>query len=292
MRGQSWVRFPARSTPACRAAPTTCWRPGPSSSATPRMCWMRCMAPGTGPPAASGRRSTGTSGSSSRPSSETAAAASGLGRSSDGAAPRRLPHKRGSSSPATSMARRSAPTPGRPWSPPMPRTSMRFLPDTYDHTPRVLSIAGSDSGGGAGIQADLKAFAACGVHGMTAITAITAQNTVEVRSVEPVSPRMIVDQVRAVTEDIGADAVKIGMLGSLETIAAVEEALDLLADVPVVLDPVMVAESGAPLLDDDAREALARKLLPRATVVTPNVAEARELAAIGGTNDVAEASRE
>src|SRR5689334_14329947 len=107
--------------------------------------------------------------------------------------------------------------------------------------PKVLSIAGSDSGGGAGIQADLKAFAACGVHGMTAITAITAQNTVEVAAVEPVSPEMIVAQVRAVVEDIGVDAVKIGMLGTRETIDAVVEALDLLPEgTPVVLDPVMV----------------------------------------------------
>src|ERR671931_1285334 len=112
--------------------------------------------------------------------------------------------------------------------------------------PRALSIAGSDSGGGAGIQADLKAFARCGVHGMTAITGITAQNTVEVAAVEPVSPEMIVAQVRAVVEDIGVDAVKIGMLGTEETIDAVVEALDLLAeDTPVVVDPVMVAESGA-----------------------------------------------
>ncbi len=116
--------------------------------------------------------------------------------------------------------------------------------------PRVLSIAGSDSGGGAGIQADLKAFAACGVHGMTAITAITAQNTVAVSAVHTVPGEMIIAQVRAVAEDIGVDAVKIGMLGSEATIEAVPSALELLPDeVPVVLDPVMVAESGAALLD-------------------------------------------
>src|ERR1700761_1554907 len=114
--------------------------------------------------------------------------------------------------------------------------------------PAVLSIAGSDSGGGAGIQADLKAFARCGVHGMTAITAITAQNTVEVRAVEAISPAMIVRQVEAVAEDIGVDAVKIGMLGSRETIDAVVRALAALpAGTPVVVDPVMVAESGARL---------------------------------------------
>jgi hydroxymethylpyrimidine/phosphomethylpyrimidine kinase len=144
--------------------------------------------------------------------------------------------------------------------------------------PKVLSIAGSDSGGGAGIQADLKAFARCGVHGMTAITAITAQNTVAVTGVHPVPPEVIVEQVRAVAEDIGVDAVKIGMLGSAETIAAVDRALDLVGQAPVVLDPVMVAESGARLLEEDAEEALRDRLLPRAAVVTPNVAEARVLA--------------
>lgn len=143
--------------------------------------------------------------------------------------------------------------------------------------PRVLSIAGSDSGGGAGIQADLKAFAACGAHGMTAITAITAQNTVAVRAVYPLAPEAIVEQVRAVTDDIGVDAVKIGMLGTAATIAAVEEALGLVGDAPVVLDPVMVAESGASLLDDDAQEALRTRLLPRVTVATPNVPEAARL---------------
>jgi len=152
--------------------------------------------------------------------------------------------------------------------------------------PRALSIAGSDSGGGAGIQADLKAFAACGVHGMTAITAITAQNTVGVIGVHQVPPATIVAQVRAVVEDIGVDAVKIGMLGTAETVDAVVEALEMLPPtVPVVVDPVMVSESGAVLLDHDARLVLVSRLLPRATVVTPNVQEARviaELAAAGG----------
>jgi hydroxymethylpyrimidine/phosphomethylpyrimidine kinase len=147
-----------------------------------------------------------------------------------------------------------------------------------DRLPRVLSIAGSDSGGGAGIQADLKAFARCGVHGMTAITAITAQNTVAVTAVHAIPGEVIVEQVRAVVEDIGVDAVKIGMLGTRETIEAVGEALDLVGGAPVVLDPVMVAESGARLLDEDAQEALRTRLLPRAAVVTPNVPEARVLA--------------
>jgi hydroxymethylpyrimidine/phosphomethylpyrimidine kinase len=147
--------------------------------------------------------------------------------------------------------------------------------------PAVLSIAGSDSGGGAGIQADLKAFARCGVHGMTAITAITAQNTIGVSGVEAVSPATIVAQVRAVAEDIGVDAVKVGMLGTAETVDAVVEALGLLDGVPVVVDPVMVAESGAVLLDEDARQALIGRLLPLASVVTPNIPEARELTGLG-----------
>jgi hydroxymethylpyrimidine/phosphomethylpyrimidine kinase len=142
-----------------------------------------------------------------------------------------------------------------------------------------LSIAGSDSGGGAGIQADLKAFARAGVHGTTAITAITAQNTVAVTAVEAVSPAMIVAQVRAVVEDMGVDAVKIGMLGSVASAEAVSTALDLLADgTPIVVDPVMVAESGARLLDPDAQQALVDLVIARATVVTPNLPEARVLA--------------
>ena len=150
-----------------------------------------------------------------------------------------------------------------------------------ERIPRVLSIAGSDSGGGAGIQADLKAFARCRVHGMTAITAITAQNTVGVTAVHPLPPEIIVEQVRAVADDIGVDAVKIGMLGTVETIEAVGRALDIVPDAPVVLDPVMVAESGARLLDEDAEEALRTLLVPRAAVVTPNVPEARALAGVG-----------
>lgn len=147
----------------------------------------------------------------------------------------------------------------------------------------MLSIAGSDSGGGAGIQADLKAFAACGVHGMTAITAITAQNTVGVELIEPVSPEMIVAQIRAVASDIGVDAVKIGMLGDRPTIEAVAAGLDLLPDVPVVLDPVMVSESGADLLAVEARESLVELILPRASVITPNIPEARVITGLTET---------
>jgi hydroxymethylpyrimidine/phosphomethylpyrimidine kinase len=143
---------------------------------------------------------------------------------------------------------------------------------------RVLTIAGSDSGGGAGIQADLKAIAACGGHGMTAITALTAQSTVGVSGIHATPPDFIVEQVRAVAEDIGVDAVKTGMLGDVPTIEAVDRALSLLApQTPLVVDPVMVAESGAPLLAPEARGALVAHLLPRATVVTPNLSEAAAL---------------
>jgi hydroxymethylpyrimidine/phosphomethylpyrimidine kinase len=145
--------------------------------------------------------------------------------------------------------------------------------------PALLSIAGSDSGGGAGIQADLNAFARCGVHGMTAITALTAQNTLGVSAVHPIPPEIIVEQVRQVVSDIGVDAVKIGMLGTAETVHAVREALGLLAPgTPIVIDPVMVAESGSVLLDDAARTALVEHLFPLATVITPNLPEARVLA--------------
>jgi len=112
---------------------------------------------------------------------------------------------------------------------------------------------------------------------MTAITAITAQNTVGVEAIDAVSPQMIVAQVGAVAEDIGVDAVKVGMLGTAETVDAVVEALRFVAGAPVVVDPVMVAESGAVLLDEDARAALVERLLPLATVVTPNMPEARAL---------------
>jgi hydroxymethylpyrimidine/phosphomethylpyrimidine kinase len=154
--------------------------------------------------------------------------------------------------------------------PPVPADPIRI--------PRVLSIAGSDSGGGAGIQADLKAFARCGVHGMTAITAITAQNTVGVTAVHPVPGEIIQAQVRAVASDIGIDAVKVGMLGNAPTVRAVANALDELPDgTPVVVDPVMVSESGARLLDPDAHAALVELILPRTTVLTPNLPEARTL---------------
>lgn len=151
------------------------------------------------------------------------------------------------------------------------------------HVPAVLSIAGSDSGGGAGIQADLKAFARVGVHGMTAITAITAQNTVEVDGIELIAPEMVFDQIATVGEDIRVDAIKIGMLGSAEIVESVFTALILvyIAQAPVVIDPVMVAENGAILLDNETREALVGRLLSRADVVTPNIPEARVLTGAG-----------
>jgi hydroxymethylpyrimidine/phosphomethylpyrimidine kinase len=144
-----------------------------------------------------------------------------------------------------------------------------------------MTIATSDSGGGAGIQADLKAFARCGVHGTSAIVALTAQNTHEVVSVETLPRQFILDQVRAVASDIGVDAVKIGMLFDEAIIDAVSEALDLVEGAPVVIDPVMVAESGAVLLKPEAKQALIEKLIPRASVVTPNLGEARELTGLG-----------
>jgi hydroxymethylpyrimidine/phosphomethylpyrimidine kinase len=147
--------------------------------------------------------------------------------------------------------------------------------------PVAMTIATSDSGGGAGIQADLKAFARCGVHGTSAIVALTAQNTHEVVSVETLPRQFILDQVRVVAEDIGVDAVKIGMLFDQPTIEAVADALDLIGDAPVVVDPVMVAESGAVLLQPDAKRTLIERILPRAAVATPNLAEARELTGLG-----------
>lgn len=139
--------------------------------------------------------------------------------------------------------------------------------------PRVLSIAGSDSGGGAGIQADLKTFAALGCFGMTAITALTAQNTQGVRAIHGVPPAMLRDQIDAVMEDMGADAVKVGMLHSPEIVRAVAEAMDRHSLKNIVLDPVMVATSGAVLIDQPAIEVLVRELFPRALLVTPNLDE-------------------
>ena len=140
--------------------------------------------------------------------------------------------------------------------------------------PRLLTIAGSDSGGGAGIQADLKTFSALGCFGMSAITALTAQNTTGVRAIHGAPPDMLHDQIDAVLEDIGVDAVKIGMLHSPEIVKVVAEAIDRHALPHVVLDPVMVATSGAVLIDSPAIAALVRELFGRAVLVTPNLDEA------------------
>ena len=145
-----------------------------------------------------------------------------------------------------------------------------------DLVPRALTIAGSDSGGGAGIQADLKAFAAAGCHGMSAIVALTAQNTTGVAAVHELPPDFVRAELEAVFDDIGVDAVKTGMLFSAELIAAVA---DFLAEhpVPLVVDPVMVASSGARLLREDAVQTLVERLFPLATVITPNLMEAQAL---------------
>jgi hydroxymethylpyrimidine/phosphomethylpyrimidine kinase len=180
------------------------------------------------------------------------------------------------------------------------------VPVTPSRSPRrVLTIAGSDSGGGAGIQADLKTFAAHGVHGLTAVTAVTAQNTMEVRAVAAVAPEVVAAQIDAVLDDFGADAVKIGMLWSAETVRIVAARLRAHgagalsaagrspdaataagggrreARIPIVLDPVLAAETGAPLLDAAASEAIAalvEELLPMATLITPNLPELARLA--------------
>ncbi|QDK82070.1 bifunctional hydroxymethylpyrimidine kinase/phosphomethylpyrimidine kinase [Spirosoma sp. KCTC 42546] len=142
---------------------------------------------------------------------------------------------------------------------------------------RVLTIAGSDSGGGAGIQADLKTFAALGCYGMSVITALTAQNTKAVTGILPISPAFIAEQMKAVLSDIGVDAVKIGMLHSPEVIVQVAKTLTEFGVTTIVLDPVMVAKSGDKLLQDEAVDALKSYLLPLSSVITPNLPEASVL---------------
>lgn len=158
--------------------------------------------------------------------------------------------------------------------------------------PRVLSIAGSDSGGGAGIQADLKTFSALGCFGMTAITALTAQNTCGVRAIHGVPPQMLRDQIDAVMEDIGVDAVKVGMLHSPDIVRTVAEAIDRHAMHNVVFDPVMVATSGAVLIDNSALDVLVRELFPRVAVITPNLDEAALLVgrALNSAQDMEQAA--
>ncbi len=159
---------------------------------------------------------------------------------------------------------------------------------------RALTIAGSDSGGGAGIQADLKTFSALGCYGMTVITALTAQNTTGVSAIHPVPADFVAQQMAAVFDDIGADAVKIGMLFSAPLIEAVARGLEAHRAANIVLDPVMVAQSGDRLLQDDAVQALKARLLPMADVVTPNLPEAAVLLGreIRGLDDMRAAARD
>ena len=144
--------------------------------------------------------------------------------------------------------------------------------------PRALTIAGSDSGGGAGIQADLKTFSALGVFGMTAITAVTVQNTLGVSGYEALSPHTVAEQIRAVVTDIGVDAAKTGMLASREIVEAVADAVAETGVPNLVVDPVFVSKHGHALLAEDAVDALRTRILPLATLVTPNLPEASALA--------------
>lgn len=174
----------------------------------------------------------------------------------------------------------------------MERVVDELVPRLRRAPPVALTIAGSDSGGGAGIEADLKTFAAIGVHGTAAITSLTAQNTLEVRAIQDASPEMVVAQVEAVADDLGVDAAKTGMLSNAGIIEAVARVVDRYG-FPLVVDPVMVAKSGARLLREDAVDALKERLLPLATIVTPNRMEAEVLwgRRIGGLDDAVEAGR-
>ncbi|MDQ6669388.1 MAG: bifunctional hydroxymethylpyrimidine kinase/phosphomethylpyrimidine kinase [Chloroflexota bacterium] len=160
--------------------------------------------------------------------------------------------------------------------------------------PRAMTIAGSDSGGGAGIQADLKTFQALGVYGTSAISAITAQNTLGVRAVHEVPTRLIADQIDAVAEDIGVDAAKTGMLSSADIIATVADRIRHWRIERLVVDPVMVAKSGDRLLREDAVQALVRELLPLALVLTPNLPEAEVLVGrpLASEEDIRRAARD
>jgi hydroxymethylpyrimidine/phosphomethylpyrimidine kinase len=157
---------------------------------------------------------------------------------------------------------------------------------------KVLSIAGSDSGGGAGIQADLKTMSALGCYGTTAITAITAQNTVGVEAIFPVPPDMVEKQIRAVLSDIGTDVVKIGMLHSVEIIGTVQKVLEEFRIRHIILDPVMVAASGDKLIEDNTLDAMIRYLFPLAELITPNIPEANILldASINTEEDMIESA--
>lgn len=155
-------------------------------------------------------------------------------------------------------------------------------------TPIALTIAGSDSGGGAGIQADLKTFAALGVYGCSAIASLTAQNTQGVQSVMPIPPAFVQAQIQSVLSDIDVGAIKTGMLATADIISAVAESLKIFPQIPFVLDPVMVSTSGDRLLAEDAIAVLIKKLIPLATIVTPNLHEAAALLNTNIANDIAE----
>lgn len=159
--------------------------------------------------------------------------------------------------------------------------------------PRALTIAGSDSGGGAGIQADLKTFSAFRVFGMSVLTAVTAQNSVGIQGVESLPPEFVAKQLESVLSDFGADAVKTGMLFTAPVVGAVAAALNTYRVETLVVDPVMTSDSGDPLLRPDAREALIRELFPLALLVTPNLDEASELAGFPVTSreEMEEAAR-
>lgn len=146
-----------------------------------------------------------------------------------------------------------------------------------DRFPKAMTIAGSDSGGGAGIQADLKTFTVLGCYGSSAITALTAQNTQGVQGIHPIPPSFLQEQIRSVLEDIGTDALKIGMLHSKEVIRVVKEGIEKYRPGSVILDPVMVAKSGDRLLQEEAERTLLEELLPHAEVLTPNLPEAEVL---------------
>lgn len=157
--------------------------------------------------------------------------------------------------------------------------------DIYYRYPAALTIAGSDSGGGAGIQADIKAFSALGVYGASVITSVTAQNTQGVRGIQPISPEILKGQLDAVFEDITFDAVKIGMLHNKTAAEIVVEAIDTYSPCPIILDPVMISTSGNKLLQDDAIDIIVRELFKRTSLVTPNIDEAEFLSGMKITSE-------
>lgn len=161
--------------------------------------------------------------------------------------------------------------------PPFVANSARIATKESTVIPNVLSIAGTDPTGGAGIQADLKAFSALGAYGMSVVTAVVAQNTRGVRGFVALEPDFVAEQIAAVFDDVRVDAVKIGMVANAGIIEAIVDSLDRYADCPVVLDPVMVAKSGDQLLAPDAVDAIRKHLVPRATIITPNLPEAQVL---------------